>query len=51
MANPVVESYENYREEDRLTTNNARRIESGRINSRRRLRLHTRNGSRIDSRQ
>ena len=27
MANPVVESYENYREEDRLTTNNARRIE------------------------
>lgn len=25
--NPVVESYENYREEDRLTTNNSRRIE------------------------
>lgn len=27
MKNYVVESYENYREEDRLTTNNARRIE------------------------
>ena len=27
MKNPVVESYENYREENRLTTNNARRIE------------------------
>lgn len=27
MKNHVVESYENYREEDRLTTNNARRIE------------------------
>lgn len=25
--NPVVESYENYREEDRLTTNNSRKIE------------------------
>jgi len=25
--NCVVESYENYREEDRITTNNARRIE------------------------
>ena len=25
--NYVVESYENYREEDRLTTNNARKIE------------------------
>ena len=27
MKNYVVESYENYKEEDRLTTNNARRIE------------------------
>lgn len=27
MKNHVVESYENYREEDRLTTNNARKIE------------------------
>lgn len=27
MKNHVIESYENYREEDRLTTNNARRIE------------------------
>lgn len=27
MKNYVVESYENYREEDRLTTNNARKIE------------------------
>lgn len=27
MKNYVVESYENYREEDRLSTNNARRIE------------------------
>lgn len=27
MRNYVVESYENYREEDRLTTNNARKIE------------------------
>ena len=27
MKNYVVENYENYREEDRLTTNNARRIE------------------------
>ena len=27
MENPVVASYQNYREEDRLTTNNARRIE------------------------
>ena len=27
MKNYVVESYENYREEDRLCTNNARRIE------------------------
>lgn len=27
MKNYVVDSYENYREEDRLTTNNARRIE------------------------
>lgn len=25
--NYVVESYENYKEEDRLTTNNARKIE------------------------
>ena len=27
MKNYVVESYENYKEEDRLSTNNARRIE------------------------
>ena len=27
MKNYVVESYENYREEERLSTNNARRIE------------------------
>lgn len=27
MKNHVIESYENYREEDRLATNNARRIE------------------------
>lgn len=27
MKNHVVESYENYKEEDRLTTNNARKIE------------------------
>ena len=27
MKNYVVESYEKYREEDRLTTNNARKIE------------------------
>ncbi|MBP1565896.1 MAG: hypothetical protein J6A58_09105 [Oscillospiraceae bacterium] len=27
MKNYVVENYENYREEDRLSTNNARRIE------------------------
>jgi len=27
MKNNIVESYENYREEDRLTTNNARKIE------------------------
>lgn len=27
MKNAVVETYENYREEDRLTTNNARRLE------------------------
>ncbi len=27
MKNYVVDSYENYREEDRLTTNQARRIE------------------------
>ena len=27
MKNAVVESYENYKEEDRLSTNNARRIE------------------------
>ena len=27
MANEVVNYYENYREEDRITTNNARRIE------------------------
>lgn len=27
MKNYVIESYENYREEDRLSTNNARRIE------------------------
>ena len=27
MKNYVVESYENYREEDRLSTNNARKIE------------------------
>ena len=27
MKNYVVESYENYKEEDRLTTNNARKIE------------------------
>ena len=27
MKQDVIRSYENYREEDRLTTNNARRIE------------------------
>lgn len=27
MKNYVVESYENYKEEDRLSTNNARKIE------------------------
>lgn len=27
MKNYVVESYENHKEEDRLTTNNARKIE------------------------
>ena len=27
MLQDVIRSYENYREEDRLTTNNARRIE------------------------
>lgn len=27
MQNPVIQSYENYKEEDRLTTNNARKIE------------------------
>ncbi|MBD5544756.1 MAG: hypothetical protein HDR01_11110 [Lachnospiraceae bacterium] len=27
MKNYVIENYENYKEEDRLTTNNARRIE------------------------
>ena len=27
MMNYVVDSYENYKEENRLTTNNARRIE------------------------
>ena len=27
MKNYVVESYENYKEEERLSTNNARRIE------------------------
>ncbi len=27
MKNHVVESYENHREEDRLTTNNSRRLE------------------------
>ena len=27
MSNEVVNYYENYREEDRITTNNARRIE------------------------
>lgn len=27
MKNYVVECYENYKEEDRLTTNNARKIE------------------------
>lgn len=27
MSNEVVNYFENYREEDRLTTNNARRIE------------------------
>ena len=27
MKNHIVDTYENYREEDRLTTNNARRIE------------------------
>lgn len=45
MKNYVVESYENYREEDRLTTNNARRIEF--INTVKILNEHIRKNSKI----
>lgn len=43
MKNYVVESYENYREENRLTTNNARRIEF--INTAKILDEHIKNNS------
>lgn len=43
MKNYVIESYENYREENRLTTNNARRIEF--INTAKILDEHIKNNS------
>lgn len=45
MKNYVVESYENYKEEDRLTTNNARRIEF--VNTVRVLDEHIQKNSKI----
>ena len=45
MKNYVVESYEKYREEDRLTTNNARKIEF--LNTVRILEEHIKENSKI----
>ena len=45
MKNHVIESYENYKEEDRLTTNNARKIEF--INTVRILGEHIKKKSKI----
>lgn len=45
MKNHVIESYENYKEEDRLTTNNARKIEF--INTVRILNEHIKKKSKI----